>query len=148
MIEAIDAIYKVLENVVLWLVSTDGFTTRWETGNWLMPNGWVNIVSNGVSAFNLFVIPIVIFASLKRVYWGVYTKIMRNFGGFISLCAAGYAFKVLVFWYPFYNMYNVVDVLTAAMLTYTVWRLIPQFSKVLQADENADRKRALFKEPE
>ncbi len=118
-----------MDITLLW--STDGFPPRWFCGVWTQFHGWTHILADAVIFVSYYLIPLVLLQTLKRVLWDTHRHIVFNFAVFIFCCGITHALDLLMFWWPAYRLLTLAKVITAIVSAYTVWRILPQFIRVV-----------------
>lgn len=113
------------------LFDTDGFTRRWDCGQWSELLGWTHVLADLLTWAAYTAIPVVlgVFAlrrkdfPFKRIFW--------LFGIFIFACGTVHLIEAIIFWQPVYRLSAVIKVVTAIASWATVFALIPLSPKVL-----------------
>jgi uncharacterized membrane protein YqjE len=97
-----------------WLFDANSFNTRDTCGHWTQELVTVYIVANAVIALAYYTIPVFLLVFHKRRKDLLVSPLATMmFVGFITLCGSTHVCNVLVFFWPAYRFFALLDVMTA-----------------------------------
>lgn len=146
-----------MEDLIHWITDVSPFMPRGKCGKWGPYLPVVSLGANFLIALSYFTIPVV----LGFLYWRKRSHLPVSwaiplFMGFILLCGTGHICEMIVWWWPAYRLFLLVDGLTAAASFMTavtlpfavaeLLRFIPpdEYQSALRKAEQANQKLELL----
>ncbi|TVZ17013.1 hypothetical protein [Maribacter sp. MAR_2009_72] len=115
------------------LFDTSDWPPRWVCGKWSDFHGWLYVGSDVAIWLAYFIIPVVIIWFVQKRPKVPFLPVFWLFAAFIILCGATHILDAIIFWWPAYRLSALVRLLTAIISFATVFALIRDLPKLLDA---------------
>ncbi|SNR30589.1 hypothetical protein SAMN04488009_1089 [Maribacter sedimenticola] len=115
------------------LFDTSDWPPRWVCGKWSDFHGWLYVGSDVAIWLAYFIIPVVIIWFVQKRPKVPFLPVFWLFAAFIILCGATHILDAIIFWWPAYRLSALVRFLTAIISFATVFALIRDLPKLLDA---------------
>lgn len=115
------------------LFETSDWPPRWVCGKWSDFHGWLYIGSDVAIWLAYFIIPVVIVWFVQKRPKVPFLPVFWLFAAFIIFCGATHILDAIIFWWPAYRLSALVKFLTAIISFATVFALIRDLPKLLDA---------------
>ncbi|WP_339842185.1 hypothetical protein [uncultured Maribacter sp.] len=115
------------------LFETSDWPPRWVCGKWSDFHGWLYIGSDIAIWLAYFIIPVVIVWFVQKRPKVPFLPVFWLFAAFIIFCGATHILDAIIFWWPAYRLSALIKFLTAIISFATVFALIRDLPKLLDA---------------
>jgi len=112
-----------------WLIDPAGLTPHGFCLLWEPGMIWLHAVSDAVTGFAYFTIPLALAIFVRRRTDLVFRPVFVLFAAFIVLCGTGHLLDLVTLWVPAYGLEGLVKAATASVSILTagaLWLLMPQ----------------------
>jgi hypothetical protein len=120
------------------LLDTADWPPRWVCGNWSDFHGWLYIGSDIAIWLAYFILPVVIIWFVTKRPNVPFLPVFWLFAAFILFCGSTHLIDAVIFWSPVYRLSALVKFMTAIISFATVFALIRDLPKLLDAKAPID----------
>lgn len=128
------------------LFDTSDFPARWYCGEWSPGLGWLHIVSDLVTCFAYYTIPLTLVWFVRRRGDVPFNAVFMLFCMFIAACGTVHLVEATIFWHPWYRLSGLTKLVMAIVSILTAVVLIRVMPSAIQlpglARVNMDLERA------